>query len=289
MRVRMVRLLGAAVLGLVSTVVPGLTQPTQAWAATGLQIVTESSPSDDTLYKGIHVDCPRGKKVIGGGGVIRDAGSNAAITMLRPEPRTLWDSFVVAAKETVPFDRNWSVVAVAVCADPPPGLEYVSTQTGLDSNPFKSNIATCPSGKKVIGVGGWVNSTRRSVVLDEITPATNLQTVRASAYETEGGNPDEWSLSTWAICADPVPGLTLVTKTGTRSAGQSKAIFADCPTGTKVHAVGGDIHGGNGQVVLNSLYPQAGLASAMLQARTDVTGYAGLWQVRIFAICAPEA
>ncbi|MBA9002472.1 hypothetical protein [Thermomonospora cellulosilytica] len=291
MRVRRrVRLLGAAaVLGLAATVMSGLTQPPPASAATGLQIVTADSASDYTDSKGAYAFCPTGKRVIGGGGIVRNAGSNAAIRMLRPEPGSLRDAFVAAASETTSYNGNWSVTAIAVCADPLPGLEHVYSESSRDSSAFKSNIATCPAGKKVIGTGGWVGNDRGRVVLDEIIPATNLQTVRAGAYEAEGGNPDVWWLGTWAVCADPMPGLTLITKTGTQSTAQSKAIFADCPAGTKVHAVGGDVHGGNGQVVLNSLYPQTGLTSAMLQARVDPTGYTGLWQTRIFAICAPEA
>jgi hypothetical protein len=290
MRVRqMVRLLGAGVLGLAVTVVPGLSPAPPAAAATGLQIVTADSASDYTDSKGAYAFCPTGKRVIGGGGIVRNAGSSVAIHMLRPEPGSLRDAFLAAASETTPYNGDWSVTAVAVCADPLPGLQYVYSETGIDSNSFKSNVATCPAGTKVIGAGGAVNIGRGRVVLDEITPATNLQTVRASAYEAEGGNPDVWALSTWAVCAEPMPGLTLVTKLGTRSAGQSKAIFVDCPAGTKVHAAGGDIHGANGQVVVSSLYPQAGLGSVMLQARVDPTGFAGLWQLRVFAVCAPES
>jgi hypothetical protein len=286
---RSVGLLAAVVVGLAAAVVSGGSQPPPAWAATGLEIVTVNSASDSSDHKSAYAFCPTGKRVIGGGGIVRDAGSSAALRMLRPDPGSLRDAFLAVASETTRYNRNWSVTAVAVCADPPPGLEYVYTEFGPYSTAFISNIATCPAGKKVIGTGGAVNFDRGRVVLDEIVPATNLQTVRASAYVAEGGNPDVWSLGTWAVCADPVPGLTLVTKIGTRNAIANKTIFVDCPAGTRVHAVGGDIQGGNGQVVLSSLYPQTGLASAMLQARADATGYAGTWLIRVFAVCAPAA
>ncbi|WP_119726568.1 hypothetical protein [Thermomonospora amylolytica] len=68
------------------------------------------------------------------------------------------------------------------------GLQIVTAGSASDHIDSKGAYAFCPTGKRVIGIGGWVGATQGRAVLDEIAPATNLQTVRASAYEAEGGN-----------------------------------------------------------------------------------------------------
>jgi hypothetical protein len=60
----------------------------------------------------------------------------------------------------------------------------------------------------------------------------------------------------------------------------------NCPAGTKVHGLGGDLLNRQGQAFMVALFPGQPLTSAHLRAREDLIGTAFSWQARVIAICA---
>jgi hypothetical protein len=80
----------------------------------GLELVTANSLTDSSNAKLATVSCPAGKKVVGGGAHIWDAGSFAALGESYPVNATSWRA---TAYEVNPTALNWHISAYALCAN----------------------------------------------------------------------------------------------------------------------------------------------------------------------------
>ena len=90
------------------------------------------------------------------------------------------------------------------------------------------------------------------------------------------------------MCANPPPGLQLVTVTSESDSEELKVVTATCPTGKNLIGTGGEISTGVGQVVLDDIRPNASLTSVTVTAIEDENGF-GLgfgWYAVAYAICA---
>jgi hypothetical protein len=85
-----------------------------------------------------------------------------------------------------------------------------------------------------------------------------------------------------------VPGLVRATASTVTDSSTTKSVSAVCPAGTRVLGGGGEIVGGAGQVLLTALEPVPGSNSYRARGHEDDDGYAGSWQVRAYAMCAPS-
>jgi hypothetical protein len=141
---------------------------------------------------------------------------------------------------------------------------------------------TCPPGKRVVGAGGTVTP---QVVLDDVRPNASLTTVTATGYEDEAGDPLDWLIHADAVCANPPPGLELVSAASPVDS-SNKRINASCPVGKNLLGTGAEIDGGLGQVVLDHVTPDAGLRTATVTGLEDETGHTPAWSLRSYAICA---
>jgi hypothetical protein len=85
-----------------------------------------------------------------------------------------------------------------------------------------------------------------------------------------------------------VPGLTTVTVTSAVTSDFSNAVGAVCPTGTKIVGGGADVLGGGHSVHLNAVNPApVGMPNTLwAYANEGPEGYAPVWSVRAWAICA---
>jgi hypothetical protein len=166
-----------------------------------------------------------------------------------------------------------------------PGLERV-TATSASTSGDKSARATCPSGKRVLGTGGEITGGLGQVVLDDITPDSALTSVSVLAREDQDGTANNWSVTAYAICANPIAGLERVT--ATRISNSVEFLFAEarCTGGKRVLGAGGDITGGLGQVVLDGVVPDNNLRLVTVSGREDQDGTPSNWSVRAYAICA---
>ena len=106
---------------------------------------------------------------------------------------------------------NWFLRTFSICSTPLPGLELVSATSATSSSDFRSATVTCPAGKRVVGTGARVTGGLNAVVLDDIRPDSPLETVNAQAHEDQAGTTGDWAVIAYAVCAEPPPGLELVT------------------------------------------------------------------------------
>lgn len=94
----------------------------------------------------------------------------------------------------------------------------------------------------------------------------------------------------WAICAAPVAGHTVVVTVGVATSASPKTVISTCPAGHPVHGVGFiTVGAGVGEVFLNAAFPNQPLpvgTSVPITASEDQGGGAGNWAIRTFAICA---
>ncbi|HEX6701462.1 MAG TPA: hypothetical protein VF101_12100 [Gaiellaceae bacterium] len=80
------------------------------------------------------------------------------------------------------------------------GEQLVTADSATSSNTVKSQSVSCPSGKKVLGGGGAVNTTSNSLAITRSSPSSDLRTWTAEAQETAAfaGN---WRVTVYAVCA----------------------------------------------------------------------------------------
>jgi hypothetical protein len=283
------RLVSAGVLVVLASGV-ALSPTAAAVAVPSMVFVTATSPLDTRVGRTQVVHCPAGRRILGGGGYVGGAGREVIIDTMMPVSTPTGDYFEVNASATTRADGTgfrgeWFLVAYGICGSAPAGLEYVSASstTGFDST-YSASVS-CPAGKRVIGVGGEVTPAFGFAVLDDVVPATTLTGVRVTAFETETESPIRWGVKAHAVCADPIPGLTLVTA-ASPSDSSDKTVGVTCPAGTKVHGLGASLAPPLGEAAIVALYPSQPLDHVRLEAREDLTRYTSNWTARVHAICA---
>jgi hypothetical protein len=285
MRQRMTVFTAAAVLGLalVGAGTLGAAGP-EAEAVPGLQRVLATSVSNSTSPKSALAACPPGTRVIGTGAQITGGLGQVMIDDITPNA-ALTSVTVTGFEDDDGFTGNWSVTAIAICANPLPGLERVSGSIGPNSNRIKSAEVQCPGTKKLVGSGAQITGGRGQVTLEFLVPSSDFSRTFARAFEDQDGTTANWSLTVYAICANAVlPGQEWFS-VGTGFDSVAKGITAGCPS-TQVISTGFSLVQGSGQVVLTDLVPNATLTTVHVAAVEDQDGQSGVWSIRSFAICA---
>jgi hypothetical protein len=215
-------------------------------AVSGVQVVSSESATNSNSLKTAVAYCPSNKRVIGGSGSIRNTFSRIpALTELRPV--RLYDgtrdAYVVTAAETPSgTDANWSVDAVAVCANPLNGLSIVSATTTSSSSSMQATSASC-SGGAVIGTGGRISINTGHVVLQVARPSGPGDIARVQAHETAAGYSANWSVTSYAVCVPTKPmGYEVVFASSPGRLSESvKEVYAFCPAGKQVLSSGAAI------------------------------------------------
>jgi hypothetical protein len=249
-------------------------------AAASERIVAQS-PNDSEFFKTVNADCPTGMQITGGGGDI--TGGAGQVVLDEITPATV-GSFFTAFEDETGFAGNWFLRAYAICATPLPGVQRVFVSSPTDSSD-KSVTATCPAGRRLVGAGGELAGNTGQVVLEDIVPNPGLTSVRVTGVEDETGTDETWAVFARAICANAPPGLELVTAAGEPDSDLA-GVTAACPAGKNLLGIGAEIEGGDGQVVLDDVRPNALLTTNTVTAFEDETGFGLAWFPRAYAICA---
>jgi hypothetical protein len=278
-----IRIVCALVVGVVAATGLVTAAPAQA-AVPGLQYVTMQTVTDSTVYKSITVPCPSGLSVIGLGYELVGGLGSVVLDDFIPNPT----SITVGAGEVVgpgePADGttdSWSVKATAVCAVAPAGLQIVSQTSAFTTGHSRQVFADCPTGKRVIGAGaslsnGWGQISIRGLSIgDSFTVA--------QAIDDEDGYSGSWSITSYAVCANALPGLLLVSGTSATNSTSLKNVSAVCPIGNVVIGVGWTLDPGN-EVYAASAF--LGTGQNILFGTEDADGYGGNWSGTAQAICA---
>lgn len=182
------------------------------------------------------------------------------------------------------------VVAAGLAAAPTtasaavPGLVRVAA-TSASTSTNKPATATCPAGKRVVGVGAELNGAGGQVIIDEVVPNAALTSATAWAYEDGSGYAGSWSLTTYVNCANILPGLIRVVATSPTNS-VAKSALVSCPLGRYVLGGAFQVNGGLGRVVTTNVNPNLGLQSVTATAYESGYATAGNWSLSAIAICA---
>jgi hypothetical protein len=156
-------LLGVLLLALASLV---SVEPASA-AVPGLQRVFRTSDTNSVSPKSATVNCPPGKQVIATGARINISPGPGQVVIDDITPNASLSSvFVTGYEDTDGFTGDWSVTAVAVCADPLPGLHRVSLTNGPNTDDPKTAQPECPGSQQVIGQGAEITGGTGRVTLE---------------------------------------------------------------------------------------------------------------------------
>lgn len=191
----------------------------------------------------------------------------------------------------------WSVVVTVRCAPigSLPGLEYRRSTTSFDSASRHTAAATCSPGKKLVGLGGLIDSDgpgQDKLALTAVRPRDDLGGVAVTGIEDEGGYTGGWRSTAVAVCTNPLPGLRLAMGTTVVDSTGFKHAVAVCPTSNRIHSGGFDVVSTVGQAGLTASFFDVDVIGDPTrqgfeaQAREDRTGFSGIWRLATFAICA---
>ncbi|MEH0937626.1 hypothetical protein [Micromonospora psammae] len=173
-----------------------------------------------------------------------------------------------------------------------PGLVRISATSALNSNDFRTVTATCPVGKVLTGTGYQLNGAAGEAVVDDLRPnggpGTAPTAVTVGAFEADAFAGD-WSVSAFAICANPVPGLVRVAAVSTNSSNDFRTVTAACPAGKVLTGTGFELTGATGEAVVDDLRPNGGSATAPTSVNVgafEADATTLNWDVTAYAICA---
>ena len=170
----------------------------------GQQVHWASGSADAaTEMKTAVARCPAGTNVLGVGGGVH---WNPATRRLVIDENWTPNATLTAASVTAQEDESgtadvWRVWALAICAEPLPGLQRVAATSVGGSASYKDVTATCPPGKSVVGAGGDVRRGHGEVVMTALAPTPDLTGVRVVAREDDAGTDASWYAVAYAICA----------------------------------------------------------------------------------------
>jgi hypothetical protein len=167
-----------------------------------------------------------------------------------------------------------------------PGLQRVFATSAYDSSNSKGISVNCPQGK-LLGPGARVNGGEGNVTINTILPLGDLNGVFVIAVEhaAYGGN---WSVTAEAVCADPLPGLEMVTRATPSTTNQQQSVTVSCPAGKNIIGAGFRLHYSSFQgdripratrQQIHSQLRSATIAALALNPRTS-------WQIEAVAVCA---
>ncbi|XTZ18481.1 hypothetical protein ACQSSU_14490 [Micromonospora echinospora] len=173
-----------------------------------------------------------------------------------------------------------------------PGLVRISTVSASNSNDFRSVTATCPVGKVLVGTGYEITGATGEVVVDDLRPnggpATAPTAVTVGAYEADAfaGN---WTITAYAICANPVAGLVRIAAVSSTDSGVFHSATAACPTGKVLTGTGFELNGITGEGTVDDFRPNGSAVSAPTAVTVgayESDTFFGNWSATAYAICA---
>ncbi|WFE35396.1 hypothetical protein [Micromonospora sp. WMMD975] len=173
-----------------------------------------------------------------------------------------------------------------------PGLVRISAVSANNSNDFRTVTATCPAGKVLVGTGYELNGATGEAVVDDLRPnggaATAPTAVTVGAYEADAfaGN---WSVTAYAICANPIAGLVRTTVTGPSNSNDFHSTVATCAAGKVLTGAGYELNGATGEAVVDDFRPNGSSVTAptsITSGAYEEDAFAGNWTLTSYAICA---
>jgi hypothetical protein len=255
--------------------------------------VSNASGLDSSDAKNITATCPVSSPALLSAGYRLDGGLGDVVV---DQFQLAAGSATVFAYEADPdYLPEWRLTVYAVCADAPPGRILIPAVAASASPDFASLSVTCPAGDALLGAGFGLGTALDGgeVETDDLRPngteSTAPTSVLVGAFEADPYAVN-WSLTTFVVCADPLPGLvrrTAVTDTG---ATDFKQVTASCDADEVLVGSGYEILGGpTGEVVVDDLEPGGDGNTPPTSVAVDAyreDDYTDVWELQAYAICA---
>ncbi|HCU52165.1 MAG TPA: hypothetical protein DGG94_20610 [Micromonosporaceae bacterium] len=256
-------------------------QPAVA-ALPGLQVVSSVTVGNSTSPKAVTATCTAPRVLIGGGVFVDEDGAPGQVVVDRLYPTS--NAFWVRAHEVQGGTKaNWWLRAFAVCAFPEsvPGYTRVAVHSPAGSANATST-ATCPAGKFTLTAGAKIEGGNGQVMLDALLPSRT--SVTANAVEDFDGTDATWSLDTYAVCANDLPGLYVVS-TMAMSDSADKAVTSVCNFGAVPLSNGWDIESRSpGRVHVDIAMPTS--TGSLVSAREIGPDVTTMWSLATRTVCA---
>jgi hypothetical protein len=185
---------------------------TSAAASIGVVTVDADTQTDvgGDNTETVTAECDGGSTLIGtgwiaGGAIVDEVVPDLSTGTVRVEA---WEP------EGGSVRANWSVTARAICATSVSNVEVVQDGSSAynSTNAPKSETASCPFAKKLVGLGYEIGTFAEGEVhVTSVVPTDDEVTV--TAYEDANGTTESWSVTAYAVCATEPSGLEVVTST----------------------------------------------------------------------------
>lgn len=168
---------------------------------TGRHRVDSEFPFSSQTRRTSVAECPAGERVLGVGYTTLGALGEVSIEALIPG---FEEVTVRAIEDETLTSSTWAVQAHAICGAPLPQL-FVSTVTStLDSTPSRTADAPCAGISVPLAAGGEIVSGGFGQTFFDTMEVQNLASGdigRVTALEDKTGNPSNWQIKSYAICA----------------------------------------------------------------------------------------
>jgi hypothetical protein len=169
----------------------------------GLEYVQAFSPTNSNSPHNAQAFCPEDKRVIGLGGLVSPSSEQLVLSGLRPAAGM---TRVIAAglEDSNGWSGNWHVSAIAICANPLPGLQTVSVNSFDIPNilTFHNARAQCPDGTQPISIGGRISGTKSQAYLSHLYVVPGFPSVAYGKKAVPIQDLNRWFLVNYTMCAD---------------------------------------------------------------------------------------
>jgi hypothetical protein len=220
------------------------------------------------------VACPTGTKPLGGGVGVASSDLAVNINSTYPNGTAGWAVDVNNGSSSAT-----GFAVYAVCAKKPAGYSVVTAQVTNPAASQTTATATCPSGAKVLGGGGYSSSLSISVNLNTTIPGSPTSW-RADQNNATGNTV---TVKAYAICGKNVTGWKLVTGASTTNPASSETLSTvGCPGGRSVLGGGAYSDSSNTAINVNTTYPQ----SSTTWASYENNASSSVATTKSVAICA---
>lgn len=125
----------------------------------GYEIVANTSAAASGQFSLVVSTCTAGKQSLGSGGAIHNGANQVHLQNLGEGSSISNRSSAAGLEDGDGFAGNWSVTSFTVCVRPSNvfDLAMVKVQSARDGQVTKTVTASCPSGKRATGGGGWAD------------------------------------------------------------------------------------------------------------------------------------
>jgi hypothetical protein len=162
-----------------------------------IRVLTTSA--NNSFAKSVTAACPAGRYVLGGSFQVNNGLGDVVTTNVNPNIG-LQSVSVTAYETNLGIARSWTLSAIAICANPLPGLMRSEGSSLLNSNLFKSVSTTCQPGYVATGGGFFVGGSGQ-VIPDDIRLSPTPTSHVFGAYEDDSGFAGSTYVQSRAVCA----------------------------------------------------------------------------------------